>query len=98
MQPVLFRLLKFGVGIMEDRMKLFQRTSVQPVSCVDLRNVAVLCGLTGSLSLATLAKEVTGTELDKNPKVRRGDWEADVLTPTQVSDSWCVSDILFCIH
>lgn len=76
---------------MEDRKKLFQRTSVQPVSCVDLRNVAALCGLTGSLSLAALAKELTGAELDKDPKVRRGDWEADVLSPTQVSDSgWVI--------
>lgn len=72
---------------MEDRRRLFQRTLVQPVSCVDLRNVAALCGLSGSLSLAALAKELTGTELNKDSRVRRGDWEADTLSPAQASDS-----------
>lgn len=86
----LCRLIKVGVGIMEDRKRLFQRTFVLPVSCVDLRNVAVLCGFTSSLSLASLAKELTGAELDKDPGVHRGDWEADVLSPAQVSDSGCV--------
>lgn len=79
------RLMKFGVGIMEDRRKLFQRTFVLPVSCVDLRNVAKLFGFTGSLSLATLAKKLTGAELDKDSAVRRGDWEAEVLSPAQAS-------------
>ena len=87
----LCRLIKFGVGIMEDRKRLFQRTFVLPVSCVDLRNVAMLCGFTRSLSLASLAKELTGAELDKDPGVRRGDWEADVLSPAQASDSGCLS-------
>lgn len=75
---------------MEDRKRLFQRILVLPVSCVDLRNVAALCGLSGSLSLAALTKELTGTDLNKDSGVRRGDWEADILSPAQASDSGCL--------
>jgi len=80
------RCLKFGVGVQEDSVKLFQDYGVGLAHFVDLRHF--LKGLRPQglpkTGLAGLAMEFLGATMDKDWRVRAGDWEAAELSDRQI--------------
>jgi hypothetical protein len=78
---------KFGVGIAEDALKLFNHYGLQVVGCVDLRNVAMRSQKFQHLSsygLKRLYEAVCHKSLNKTTSIRCSDWERDVLAPDQI--------------
>eukprot|EP00092_Neocalanus_flemingeri_P045105 GFUD01050253.1.p1 GENE.GFUD01050253.1~~GFUD01050253.1.p1 ORF type:complete len:571 (+),score=175.73 GFUD01050253.1:246-1958(+) len=76
---------KVGVAVLDDSTKLISDFGLDVVSCVDLRHLVVrFCTHQGKLGLEALANLVLGVQLDKDWRLRAGDWEAESLTQRQV--------------
>ncbi|XP_032630693.1 exonuclease 3'-5' domain-containing protein 2 [Chelonoidis abingdonii] len=81
-------ILKVGVGCWEDSCKLLQDYGLAVKGSVDLRYLAMrqrkdlLCN---GLSLKSLAESILNCPLDKSLHLRCSNWEAEELTPDQVS-------------
>jgi hypothetical protein len=92
---------KVGVAVTEDGRKLLADHGLEVGGCVDLRHL-VLAGLPegghhpGKLGLESLAAQVLGVTLDKDWRVRAGDWEADTLTDRQVN--YAANDALVAVN
>ena len=81
------RTLKVGVGVNEDAQKLLNDFGMDVKSSVDLRHLIRLVrpeGLRRS-GLAGLAKEFLDVTMDKDWRIRAGDWEADILSERQIA-------------
>ncbi|KAM6445055.1 exonuclease 3'-5' domain-containing protein 2 [Rhynochetos jubatus] len=79
--------LKVGVGCWEDACKLLHDYGLPVKGTVDLRYIAMRQRkdlLHDSLSLKSLAEKVLNCPLDKSPRVRCSNWEAEELTQDQV--------------
>ncbi|CAL4121209.1 unnamed protein product, partial [Meganyctiphanes norvegica] len=89
-------LLKFGVGIIDDKRHLSADYNIEVNGCVDIRHLA-MCYYSSipnsestehkKLGLSALAKDFLGKKLDKDWRVRASDWEAQELTKRQVQAS-----------
>ena len=79
-------ILKTGIGIHEDIHKLIQYLAVDLVNgVVDVVDVAKLMGHKETkTSLQYLTEKYFHIKLDKNPKIRCGNWDADTLSRDQV--------------
>lgn len=98
-------LLKFGVGIIDDRKHLANDHNLEVNGCIDVRHLAMLyysmnlsCESTANkkLGLSALAKEFLGKKLDKDWRVRASDWEAEPLTKRQIN--YAAEDALVGVH
>ncbi|XP_067936179.1 exonuclease 3'-5' domain-containing protein 2-like [Watersipora subatra] len=73
-------ILKVGVGVMDDRDKLFTDYLMSMFGCVDLRYVAGRYKKSWNKGgLQSLAQEVAGISLNKSNQLRCGDWEQEQL-------------------
>ncbi|XP_024131129.1 exonuclease 3'-5' domain-containing protein 2 isoform X2 [Oryzias melastigma] len=82
------KVLKVGVGCYEDGKRLTRDHGLLLACTVDLRYLALRQRRTpadNGLSLKSLAAELLNFPLDKSPALRCSDWEADQLTPNQVT-------------
>ncbi|KAK1793613.1 hypothetical protein P4O66_011997 [Electrophorus voltai] len=82
------RVLKVGVGCVEDSKRLAHDHGLALVGTVDLRSLALRqrCAvLSNGLSLKSLAGDVLGVSLDKTPALRCSDWEAESLSQQQMT-------------
>ncbi|XP_062379081.1 exonuclease 3'-5' domain-containing protein 2 isoform X4 [Sardina pilchardus] len=80
--------LKVGVGCFEDGKRLAHDHGLVLRCTVDLRFLAQRqrhVALTNGLSLKSLASDLLDVTLDKSLDLRCSDWEADQLSPEQVS-------------
>jgi len=90
-------IIKVGVAVLDDSTKLITDFGVDVVSCVDLRHLVVkLWTHEGKLGLETLAYIVLGVQLDKDWRLRAGDWEAETLTQRQVD--YAANDALVAVN
>lgn len=74
---------KLGVAPADDAKYLYEDYGVVTNSILDLRHIAQICGHTPG-GLASLTETHLGIILDKNWKVRCGNWEAKTLTNSQI--------------
>ncbi|XP_012681708.2 exonuclease 3'-5' domain-containing protein 2 isoform X2 [Clupea harengus] len=80
--------MKVGVGCFEDGKRLAHDHGLVLRCTVDLRFLALrrrYVALTNGLSLKSLASDLLNITLDKSLELRCSDWEADQLSPEQVS-------------
>lgn len=80
--------LKVGVGCYEDGKRLTRDYGLSLSCTVDLRYLALrqrLAAVNNGLSLKSLAADLLNVCLDKSLELRCSDWEADQLTPEQMS-------------
>lgn len=98
-------LLKFGVGIIDDRKHLADDHNIEVNGCIDVRHLAMLyysknlsseSTTNRKLGLSALAKEFLGKKLDKDWRVRASDWEAEELTRRQIN--YAAEDALVGVH
>jgi len=76
---------KVGVAILDDSKKLMIDYGLDVLSCVDLRHLVVKYWKhQGKLGLEALADIVLGVKLDKDWKLRAGNWEAEKLSHRQL--------------
>jgi len=88
---------KVGVAVIDDSIKLITDFGLDVVSCVDLRHLVVKFWThQGKLGLETLAYLVLGVQLDKDWRLRAGDWEAEILTQKQVD--YAANDALVAVN
>ena len=88
---------KVGVAVLDDSKKLITDFGIDVVSCVDLRHLMVRYRThEGKLGLEALAFMVLGVKLDKDWKLRAGDWEAETLSIRQVE--YAANDALVAIN
>ncbi|KAG8249815.1 Exonuclease 3'-5' domain-containing protein 2 [Homalodisca vitripennis] len=76
-------ILKVGVAVVTDARYLLVDYGVRCEGCLDLRHLAKQVGVEPR-GLAKLAKDLFGTELDKDWQVRCSNWESETLTPIQI--------------
>jgi len=90
-------IMKFGVGILEDSNKLLVDHNMDLVGCVDLRHLAVRDGsVPGKLGLQSLAQNYLNVHLNKDWKLRGGNWEAKELSIGQIN--YAANDALVAIN
>ncbi|XP_064860483.1 exonuclease 3'-5' domain-containing protein 2-like isoform X3 [Oncorhynchus nerka] len=80
--------LKVGVGCYEDGKRLTRDYGLSLGSTVDLRYLALRqrkVVLNNGLSLKSLAADLLNVSLDKSMTLRCSNWEADQLTPEQIT-------------
>ncbi|XP_070973388.1 exonuclease 3'-5' domain-containing protein 2-like [Oncorhynchus clarkii lewisi] len=80
--------LKVGVGCYEDGKRLTRDYGLSLGSTVDLRYLALRqrkVVLNNGLSLKSLAADLLNVSLDKSLALRCSNWEADQLTPEQIT-------------
>lgn len=77
---------KVGVAVGDDARKMLSGHGLEVGGCLDLRHLVLRCGgrHPGKLGLEALSAAVLGVALDKDWRLRAGDWEALTLTPRQV--------------
>lgn len=79
---------KVGVGCYEDGKRLTRDYGLSLSCTVDLRNLALRqrqVSLDNGLSLKSLAADLLNVSLDKSLELRCSDWEAEHLSPEQMS-------------
>ncbi|XP_056333111.1 exonuclease 3'-5' domain-containing protein 2 isoform X1 [Danio aesculapii] len=83
------RVLKVGVGCYEDGKRLAQDHGLTLSCTVDLRYLALRRSkqavLNNGLSLKSLAEDLLNVTLDKSVELRCSDWEAEELSPEQIT-------------
>jgi len=94
-------ILKTGVAVLDDSQKLLADYGLDLVGCVDLRHLVLdfRCrnsGHPGKLGLESLASEILGVSLDKDWRLRAGDWEADILSERQIK--YAANDALVAVN
>jgi len=90
-------IFKVGVAVLDDSKKLITDFGMDVVSCVDLRHLVVRYWThQGKLGLEALAFLVLGVQLDKDWKLRAGDWEAETLSDRQVD--YAANDALVAVN
>jgi hypothetical protein len=77
----------FGVGSLRDGKKIGDGYGVWSNGCIDLRNIAIRCGVRSNMSLAGLTKQFAGCDLNKSLDVICSDWEMNELSHQQVNYS-----------
>nr|XP_061799022.1 exonuclease 3'-5' domain-containing protein 2-like isoform X2 [Nerophis lumbriciformis] len=80
--------LKVGVGCLDDGKRLTCDYGLSLTCTVDLRHLALeqkKMPVNNGLGLKSLAAEVLNISLDKSLELRCSDWEADELTPEQMT-------------
>ncbi|XP_037097138.1 exonuclease 3'-5' domain-containing protein 2 isoform X1 [Syngnathus acus] len=80
--------LKAGVGCHDDGKRLTHDYGLSLTCAVDLRHLALRqkqVALSTRLGLKSLAADVLNVSLDKSPELRCSDWEANKLTPEQIT-------------
>jgi len=88
---------KVGVAVLDDSKKLITDFGIDVVSCVDLRHLVVRYRThEGKLGLEALAFMILGVKLDKDWKLRAGDWEAETLSTRQVE--YAANDALVAVN
>ena len=92
---------KVGVAVTDDARKLVADYGLDVASCVDLRHLVLSyrephSGHPGRLGLEALAERVLGVALDKDWRLRAGDWEAATLDPRQVE--YAANDALVAVN
>ncbi|XP_054469926.1 exonuclease 3'-5' domain-containing protein 2 isoform X2 [Anoplopoma fimbria] len=81
-------ILKVGVGCYEDGKRLTRDYGLSLTCTVDLRYLALRqrqAPVNNGLSLKSLAEDLLNVSLDKSLELRCSDWEADQLTPKQMT-------------
>ena len=76
--------LKTGIGIGHDLKLLFEQYKLPTAGVVELQPLASREGFLGA-GLQRLSADVLGVHLDKRPQLRCSDWEAETLSPEQLS-------------
>jgi len=90
-------IFKVGVAVIDDSKKLITDYGVDVVSCVDLRHLVVRYWThQGRLGLEALAQLVLGVKLDKDWRLRAGNWEAETLSDRQIE--YAANDALVAIN
>jgi len=90
-------IIKAGVGILEDSNKLLVDHNLDLVGCLDLRHLAVREGsIPGKLGLQSLAHFYLDVMLDKDWRLRGGDWEAEELSAAQLN--YAANDALVAVN
>jgi len=90
-------IFKVGVAVIDDSKKLITDFGIDVVSCVDLRHLVVKYWTHyGKLGLETLACIVLGVKLDKDWRLRAGDWEAETLSDRQID--YAANDALVAVN
>lgn len=75
--------MKVGIAPVADANYLAYDYSVHVNSCLDLRYIAPYAKLTPG-GLAKMSKDYLDIELDKNWAIRCSDWEANILSESQI--------------
>eukprot|EP00095_Tigriopus_kingsejongensis_P011431 maker-scaffold222_size251774-snap-gene-0.18 protein:Tk11431 transcript:maker-scaffold222_size251774-snap-gene-0.18-mRNA-1 annotation:"exonuclease 3 -5 domain-containing protein 2-like isoform x2" len=89
--------LKLGVGVLNDAQKLKRDYGVVVQGAVDLRGPArELRPQLRRLGLAGLAQAFLGVTMDKDWRISASNWEADVLSPRQVT--YAANDALVAVN
>lgn len=70
-------------------MSLHSHFQVPVSGAVDLQHLAQRLGITANTSLEGLTREIVGLCMKKSRSVRRSNWEAQVLSATQVTYAGC---------
>ena len=85
-------ILKVGVGIEEDALKLTRHRGLVCKGMVDIQKMVQTTKCKQQLGLKTLAQRFLGIELEKSKRVTRSNWENFPLTKTQTEyaalDAW----------
>jgi hypothetical protein len=90
-------IVKTGVGIIEDSNKLLVDHNLDLVGCVDLRHLAVRDGsVPGKLGLQSLAHCYLNVHLNKDWRIRSGNWESEELSADQIN--YAANDALVAIN
>jgi len=91
------QIIKVGVSVLDDSDKMLVDYNVEVASCVDLRHLAVLqSSAPGKLGLQSLAEEYLSVNLDKDWRIRSGNWEAQELNERQIT--YAANDALVAIN
>eukprot|EP00698_Gefionella_okellyi_P015376 TRINITY_DN4335_c0_g2_i3.p1 TRINITY_DN4335_c0_g2~~TRINITY_DN4335_c0_g2_i3.p1 ORF type:complete len:473 (-),score=78.26 TRINITY_DN4335_c0_g2_i3:819-2237(-) len=78
--------LKGGVGIAGDALRIERMYGVLVSGCVDLRTLGIACGaVTGGGGLKDLASAILNLEIAKHSRVRCSNWEANTLSKEQIT-------------
>ena len=90
-----------GVAVAGDSRKLVADHGLDVGGCVDLRHLVLAyrgCndGHPGKLGLEALAESFLGVSLDKDWKIRAGDWEAETLSERQLN--YAANDALVAVN
>jgi len=96
-----FEVFKVGVAVTGDSSKLVADHGLDVGGCVDLRHLVLAYrgsndGHPGKLGLEALAESFLGVSLDKDWKVRAGDWEAETLSERQLN--YAANDALVAVN
>lgn len=96
-----FEVFKVGVAVAGDSRKLVADHGLDVGGCVDLRHLVLAyrgCndGHPGKLGLEALAESFLGVSLDKDWKIRAGDWEAETLSERQLN--YAANDALVAVN
>jgi len=96
-----FEVFKVGVAVTGDSKKLVADYGLDVCGCVDLRHLVLAHrgpdeGHPGKLGLEALAELYLGVSLDKDWKVRAGDWEVDTLSERQIA--YAANDALVAVN
>ena len=96
-----FEVFKVGVAVAGDSSKLVADHGLDVGGCVDLRHLVLDNrgsgdGHPGKLGLEALAGTFLGVSLDKDWKVRAGDWEAETLSERQLN--YAANDALVAVN
>lgn len=81
------KIIKVGVGVIDDARKLFQDYGIDVWGCLDLRHALGYLPELGHFpkaGLRTLSEALLGVSPDKSWRLRCSNWEADVLTDDQI--------------
>jgi len=91
------QILKVGVAVVDDSKKLLVDHNLEVAGCVDLRHLAVRQeSAPGKLGLESLALTYLGVQLDKDWRLRAGDWEAEILSVKQIN--YAANDALVAVN
>ena len=96
-----FEVFKVGVAVTGDSRKLVADYGLDVGGCVDLRHLVLAyrgpnAGHPGKLGLEALAESFLGVSLDKDWRVRAGDWEAETLSERQLN--YAANDALVAVN
>jgi len=90
-------IIKVGVAVLDDGEKLLVDHNLEVAGCMDLRHLAVRQeSLPGKLGLQSLALQYLSVELDKDWRLRAGNWEAETLTIQQIN--YAANDALVAVN
>jgi len=91
------QIIKVGVSILDDSHKMLVDHNLELTGCVDLRHLAVLETSTpGKLGLQSLAEQYLSVQLDKDWRLRSGNWEAKELSKRQIR--YAANDALVAVN